>query len=44
MDVLTDDEQRIVYEKAEAFCKQRMSSHKIINCMVDDPDFLGVVL
>lgn len=44
MDCLTDDEQRIVYEKAEAFSKQRMSSHKIIGCMVDDPDFLGVIL
>lgn len=43
MDCLTDDEQSKLYDKAEAYCKQRMSSHKIIQAMIETPNFLEVI-
>ena len=44
MDCLTDDEQSIVYDKAEAYCKQRMSSLNIIQKIVENPNFLEMIL
>ena len=40
MDVLTDNEQRRVFDKIEAYCNQRMSTHKIIRCIMEAPNFL----
>ena len=44
MDCLTDAEQSIVYDKAEAYCKQRMSSLNIIQKIVENPNFLEMIL
>ena len=44
MDVLTDTEQKRVFEKIEAYCNQRMSSHKIIQCIMEAPNFLEEVM
>lgn len=44
MDVLTDTEQRRVFECIEAYCNQRMSSHKIIQCIMEAPNFLEEVV
>lgn len=43
MDVLTDNEQRRVFDKIEAYCNQRMSTHKIIRCIMEAPNFLEEV-
>lgn len=43
MDVLTDDAQRRIFNKIEAYCNQRMSSHKIIQCLMEAPNFLEEV-
>lgn len=43
MDVLTDNEQRRVFDKIEAYCNQRMSTHKIIQCIMEAPNFLEEV-
>ena len=43
MDVLTDAEQRRVFDKIEAYCNQRMSTHKIIQCIMQAPNFLEEV-
>lgn len=43
MDVLTDNEQRRVFDKIEAYCNQRMSTHKIIQCIMQAPNFLEEV-
>lgn len=43
MDVLTDAEQRRVFDKIEAYCNQRMSTHKIIQCIMEAPNFLEEV-
>lgn len=44
MDVLTDDEQDTVYCKIRDYCNQSMSSHKIICCIMDAPNFLEEVV
>ena len=44
MDCLTDVEQNRIYEKAEAYCKHRMSSHEIIQNIIQTPDFLEVIM
>lgn len=44
MDVLTDDEQDTVYRKIRDYCNQSMSSHKIICCIMDAPNFLEEVV
>ena len=44
MDVLTDTEQRRVFERIEAYCNQRMSSLKIIQCIMEAPNFLEEVI
>lgn len=43
MDVLTDNEQIRVFDKIEAYCNQRMSTHKIIQCIMEVPNFLEEV-
>ena len=44
MDCLTDTEQNRIYEKAEEYCNQKMSSHEIIRCIMEDSTFLEKVL
>ena len=44
MDVLSDEEQDKVYSKVKDYCNQSMSSHKIIGCIMDAPNFLEEVV
>ncbi len=44
MDCLTDKEQDRVYEKAEEYSGYRMSSHEIIRCIMQTPNFLKEVM
>ncbi|MBR1748231.1 MAG: hypothetical protein IJ743_00380 [Bacilli bacterium] len=44
MDVLTDEEQNLVYCKVRDYCNQSMSSHKIVQCIMDAPNFLEEVV
>ena len=44
MDVLTDDEQDKVYCKIRDYCNQSMSTHKILKCIMDAPNFLEEVV
>lgn len=43
-DTLSDDEINELFLKIEAFCNQRMSTHKIIQCIMDAPNFLDEVI
>lgn len=43
MDVLSDDTQRRIFNKIEEYCNQRMSTHKIIQCIMEAPNFLEEV-
>ena len=44
LDCINDDEQAHVWSKIESYCNQRMTSHKIIACIMEAPNFLEEVM
>jgi hypothetical protein len=44
IDCLNDDEKNEVWNRIERYCRQRMTSHQIIQCIMEAPNFLEEVL
>ena len=44
MDVLTDEQQNQFYSKVSEYCNEFMDSHKIIQCIMENPQFLEEVM
>ena len=43
-DTLNDDEINELFTRIETYCNQRMTSHKIITCIMEAPNFLEEVM